>query len=38
LNGIISVLNFIKIYQAVQSLLVGDTDKHIDTKIDGQTD
>jgi hypothetical protein len=25
LNGIISVPNFIKIYQAVQKLLVGDT-------------
>jgi hypothetical protein len=30
LNGIISVTNFMKIYQAFQKLLVGDTqtDKH----------
>jgi hypothetical protein len=33
LNGIISVPNFMKIYQAVQKLLVGDTDGQIDDLI-----
>jgi hypothetical protein len=36
LNGISSVPNVMKIYQAVQKLLVGDTDRH--THIDRQTD
>jgi hypothetical protein len=30
MNGIISVPNFMKIYQAVQKLLVGDTQTHTD--------
>jgi hypothetical protein len=33
LNGINSVPNFIKIYQAVQKLLVGDTDRETGNSI-----
>jgi hypothetical protein len=32
LNDITSVPNFMKIYQAAQNLLVGDTDRHTQTE------
>jgi hypothetical protein len=38
LNGITSVPNFIKIYQAVQNLLVGDTQTDRQTEADRKTD